>query len=225
MARVLKEYDERKNEFLDTAQRLFYSQGYDQTSVSAIIDHMGVSKGTFYHYFESKEQLLDNLIERLSGQILAQINESIDDPDMDAITKLNHMFEISAGTKAANRELIVTLLRTIYSDRNIVMRHKMNAHRVALASPLMARIIHQGIAEGVFNTAHPDHVADLIFGLSNGWGEKFASLMLTLEDHPENKALIFQNVELFEDAIERLLGAPRGSIKLGSREALEKIIG
>lgn len=225
MARVTKEYDERKNEFLDTAQALFYSQGYDQTSVNAIIDHMGVSKGTFYHYFESKEQLLDSLIERLSAEIFDRINESTDDPELDAITKLNRMFEISAGIKAANRELILTLLRTVYTDRNIMMRHKMNAHQVAVGGPLMARIIHQGIAEGVFNTAHPDLIADLIFGLSSGWGEKFASLMLTLEDHPENKALIFQNVELFEDAIERLLGAPSGSIKLGSRDTLERILG
>ena len=225
MARVTKEYDERKNEFLDTAQMLFYSQGYDQTSVNAIIDHMGVSKGTFYHYFESKEQLLDSLIERLAGQILVQINESIDDPGMDAITKLNRMFESSAATKADNRELILTVLRTVYNDRNIMMRQKMTTRQVAVGGPLMSRIIHQGIAEGVFNTAHPDHIADLIFGLSNGWGEKFASLMLTLEDHPENKALIFQNVEIFEDAIERLLGAPSGSIKLGSRDTLERILG
>ncbi len=225
MARVTKEYDERKNEFLDTAQMLFYSQGYDQTSVNAIIDHMGVSKGTFYHYFESKEQLLDSLTERLAGQILARINESLDDPEMDAITKLNRMFESSAGIKAANRELILTLIRTVYTDRNIMLRQKMNARQVAVGSPLMSRIIHQGIAEGVFNTAYPDLIAGLIFGLSTSWGEKFASLMVTLEDHPENKALIFQNVELFEDAIERLLGAPRGSIKLGSRDTLERILG
>ncbi len=225
MARITKDYDERKNEFLDTAQALFYSQGYDQTSVNAIIDHMGVSKGTFYHYFESKEQLLDSLIERLAGQIIARIKESIDDPELDAITKLNRFFETSAGIKAANRELILTLMRTVYADHNIVMRQKMNARQVALAGPLMTRIIQQGIAEGVFNTAYPDLIANLIFGLSTGWGEKFASIMSTLEDHPENKALIYTNVELFEDAIERLLGAPRGSIKLGSRENLERILG
>ncbi len=225
MARITKDYDERKNEFLDTAQALFYSQGYDQTSVSAIIDHMGVSKGTFYHYFESKEQLLDSLIERLTGQILSAFSEIIDDPEMDAITKLNRLFESSAGIKAANRDLILMVVRTLYTDRNLVMRHKMNARRAELASPLMARIIHQGIAEGVFNTPYPDLVTGLIFGLADDWGETFAALMVTLDEQPENKELIFKNVELFQDAIERLLGAPSGSLKLGSRESLERIVG
>ncbi|MCK4578956.1 MAG: TetR/AcrR family transcriptional regulator, partial [Candidatus Marinimicrobia bacterium] len=54
MARVLKEYDERKTEFLDAARELFYSLGYEQTSVNTIIEKVGVSKGTFYHYFKSK---------------------------------------------------------------------------------------------------------------------------------------------------------------------------
>ena len=42
--RILKEYDERKKELLDAAEELFHAGGYEQTSVSAIIDRVGVSK-------------------------------------------------------------------------------------------------------------------------------------------------------------------------------------
>ena len=93
------------------------------------------------------------------------------------------------------------------------------------ASPLMARIVHQGIDEGVFNTSFPDDISEMLFQLMTVFGEKFAEIFLTLEEHPENKALIMKILEMYEDAIERFLGAPRGSIKLGSREALEKILG
>ena len=51
MARVSKEHEERKNEILDTARRLFYINSYNNTSVNAIIEAVGISKGTFYHYF------------------------------------------------------------------------------------------------------------------------------------------------------------------------------
>ena len=68
MVRISKDYDVRKQEFLDAAQKLFYEQGYDQTSVNTIIDAVGVSKGTFYHYFKSKEDLLDALAERVAMQ-------------------------------------------------------------------------------------------------------------------------------------------------------------
>ncbi|MCH8023541.1 MAG: hypothetical protein IIB43_02425 [Candidatus Marinimicrobia bacterium] len=89
----------------------------------------------------------------------------------------------------------------------------------------MTRIIHQGIDEGVFNTSFPDDISEMIFQLTTGFGEKFAEIFPTLEEHPENKALIIKILEMYEDAIERFLGAPHGSIKLGSRAALEKIIG
>ncbi|MGB6371054.1 MAG: TetR/AcrR family transcriptional regulator, partial [Atribacterota bacterium] len=59
MVRIIKKYDERRTEFLDTAQELFFTKGYEQTAVETIIKKMGLSKGTFYYYFKSKEDLLD----------------------------------------------------------------------------------------------------------------------------------------------------------------------
>ena len=51
MARVTKEYRERKNEILDAAQELFLTQGYEKISVDNIIKKIGIAKGTFYYYF------------------------------------------------------------------------------------------------------------------------------------------------------------------------------
>ena len=47
MARQVKEYDERYQQFLDVGQQLFYTKGYDQTSIQEIIDAVGVAKGLF----------------------------------------------------------------------------------------------------------------------------------------------------------------------------------
>lgn len=225
MARVFKEYNERKDEILDAAQELFYSRGYEQTPVSSIIDKVGISKGTFYHYFQSKEQLLDSLAERVTNQVLAHLEKVLDKPNLDAIARLNLMFASSASWKAANREVIIALMDAMYSDNNILMRKKLTARTIAVASPLMTSIIHQGINEGVFNTSFPDDISEMIFQFTTGFSEKFAEIFPTLEEHPENKAQIIKILEMYEDAIERFLGAPRGSIKLGSRAALEKIIG
>ena len=62
MARGVKEAERRRNEILDAAQHLFYSKGYDEPSIQEIIDAVGIAKGTFYHHFESKQELLDHLI-------------------------------------------------------------------------------------------------------------------------------------------------------------------
>ena len=53
--RIVKEHEERKNEILDTAEILFEEKGYDKCSVNDILNRIGIAKGTFYHYFKSKE--------------------------------------------------------------------------------------------------------------------------------------------------------------------------
>jgi AcrR family transcriptional regulator len=62
MTRTVKEPDIRRAELLDAAQKLFYAKGYEKTPVQDNIDRVGVAKGTFYHYFGSKVELLDELV-------------------------------------------------------------------------------------------------------------------------------------------------------------------
>ncbi len=58
MVRILKKPEERKKEILEVAKELFQSLGYNKTSVEAIIEKAGISKGTFYYYFSSKNEVL-----------------------------------------------------------------------------------------------------------------------------------------------------------------------
>ncbi len=95
MVRISKDYDERRTELLDAAQALFYDQGYESTTVDAIINKVGVAKGTFYYYFDSKVALLNALADRLSAAGLEQIRGIVELDDMDALAKLNKVFELS----------------------------------------------------------------------------------------------------------------------------------
>jgi AcrR family transcriptional regulator len=64
MTRIVKEPEERRKELIDTAERLFIAQGYDQTSVSDIVKEVNVSQGAFYYYFDSKEDVLVAVMEK-----------------------------------------------------------------------------------------------------------------------------------------------------------------
>ncbi len=59
MARIARAPDERRSEPITCAQKLFYTKGYESTSVSDIVTEVGAAKGTFYHYFESKQAILE----------------------------------------------------------------------------------------------------------------------------------------------------------------------
>ena len=50
-----------KGKIINAALKLFYEQGYDDTTVEEIIEESGTSKGSFYHYFEGKDALFESL--------------------------------------------------------------------------------------------------------------------------------------------------------------------
>ncbi|MCI6708161.1 MAG: TetR/AcrR family transcriptional regulator, partial [Eisenbergiella massiliensis] len=67
--RITKEPEERKQEILDTAMRLFYEKGYEKTSIADIAKEIGVAQGLCYRYFPSKEALFDSAIEQYADEI------------------------------------------------------------------------------------------------------------------------------------------------------------
>ena len=64
---------DNQQELLDQALALFSVRGYDAVGVREIVEAVGVTKPTLYHYFESKRGLLDTLLQREAGKMLAQI--------------------------------------------------------------------------------------------------------------------------------------------------------
>lgn len=72
-----------KQRIVQTANNLFYHQGFNQTSFTDIADELGTPKGNFYHYFKTKEEILDQVIEQRREQIysmLKQIDAQSDSP-------------------------------------------------------------------------------------------------------------------------------------------------
>ena len=55
----MKKGDQRRDELMATAERLFYTKGYEGTSVQDILTEMNFSKGGFYHHFDSKLAVLE----------------------------------------------------------------------------------------------------------------------------------------------------------------------
>ena len=165
MAKVVKEYDERKTELLDTAQVLFYQKGYENTSVADIIEAVGIAKGTFYHYFKTKEDLLDQLIERISEAILSQLEIIANDNTLNAIDKFNKFYVDAGNYKKENKEAIIVAARVFYNEDNLRMKEKLYKSVIKKSTPLLMPIIKQGVKEGSFKTSYSDHLASLIFSM------------------------------------------------------------
>lgn len=228
---VTKDYDVRLNEFLDAAQRLFMERGYDETPIAAIIDAIGVSKGAFYHYFSSKEELLDALSERTARTGLEMIRGIAEDPALPAIDKLNRVFAASMAFKARNRGVIVTILKIMYDDRNLRLRKRMERRSLELSSPLIAGILSQGVREGSFNLADPEEAATLVLQLGSAMVERIASEAIALADATakapaaDASRRILGAMRSYREAITRILGAEPGRVVIIEDEAISILTG
>jgi len=224
MARITKEYHERKNEILDVAQELFFSKGYKQTSIESIIKKIGVAKGTIYYYFKSKEDLMDKLVKRMTNQILIEVKKITERTDLDALTKLNKAYITTRNVKLENIELIKLYLKVLYKDENIILRHKIYMSNVELLVPEFAKIIQQGVEEKVFNTPFPGKAARLIFELAQILSDSTAKFFLEIDKNSEIVEKLKKEIDIYEDGIERIIGAKKGSINIVDRRALKNIL-
>ncbi len=222
--RTIKKHHERKREFLEIARKLFFTHGYEQTSVDTIIKEIGLSKGTFYYYFESKEQLLDELTKDLSQQILEKVQEIVAKDNWNAITKLNESYKVTASIKLENIELIKTLLKAFYEDKNFYFRYKVYQNSTDMLAPEFAKIIKQGLNEKVFNTPYPDEASRMFFELSFILSEKVPKMIMEINRFPKNIEKIEKELENYQFAIERIIGAKEGSIKIFNRALLKKFL-
>ncbi len=218
MTRTVKEYDERHAEFLEVAQALFYSKGYERTSVKEIIDAVGVAKGTFYHYFDSKVDLLEALVEKLIEELYGQLQEIVEtvlnDPSMSAAEKFEQLFVQIGSWKVDNPEFVRESVRVYYQDENVLFRTKMVEAATEKMAPLFADIIRQGVNEGAFEVAHPEEAARLVFVLNRTFSEALVSMMLAGERKDVAVRRMEPRLETYERSIERLLGAEEGSLHL-----------
>jgi AcrR family transcriptional regulator len=226
MARIVKEeeYAARRNEILDATQRLVYTKGYEQMSIQDILDALHISKGAFYHYFGSKGEALDSLVEHMVVEEVVPLLQSVvQDPDLSAIDKLHSYFDTAIRWKSGRKDLMLELLRVWLGDENAIVRQKMLNVALEHITPLLTEIIHQGIREGTFTTSYPEQTCQVIYYTLMGLSGSILELLISDEsehDADRVKRTLADYANALNDTTERLLGAPGGSMHLIDLETL-----
>ena len=172
MSRSVKahEYAEKRNAILDVAMRYIATKGYEQMTTQDILEALQISKGAFYHYFDSKQAVLMGLVERIGEQAEQLVLPVVSSRDMAAQDKLLRFFAVLDQYKRENLDLVFAFLRVWYADENALFRHKLYLARIKRLSPWLSQIIREGVAEGVFTTPYPDQAARTILSLLEDLG-------------------------------------------------------
>jgi AcrR family transcriptional regulator len=204
----------RRDAFVDAAQRLMAIKGYDALSIQDVIDDVGASKGAFYHYFGSKGDLLEAVVERMADGVERQWAPLLDQPGLTSLERFEGIFATTAQYKNARRDLSLALLEAWLSDANAILRERLRRMVTRRLTPVLARILRQGLHEGQFTAVDPEATASVVVALILGAQEEAARLFVARQ----SDAVTFEDVErhfaAFSDALGRVLGLAPGRLSL-----------
>lgn len=157
LVRIVKKPEERKKDIVRAARDLFLTKGYDHTTIHDVISLLGVAKGTVYHYFASKEQLLEAVVTDIVADATEAAQERMDRSRGNALDRMRML--ISAERIP---EDTAQVLDHLSRPGNLGMYTRVAVASVERRGFLFGQLIEQGCREGLFQTDTPREASEFI---------------------------------------------------------------
>ena len=160
---MTKTKEERRNEIIETAGKLFEEKGYEQTQVQDIVNEIGVAKGLFYYYFKSKDEVMEELADRYADAIIDAVNKLID-KDISTFDKINRIFQIFIDSAEKKFGIFMGILNVKNGKTHERIFFNVGKKMV----PLVTELILSGNDNGECNCSDPKFITEfLVSGLFN----------------------------------------------------------
>jgi len=160
---MAKTKEERRNEIIETAGKLFEEKGYEQTQVQDIVNEIGVAKGLFYYYFKSKDEVMEELADRYADAIIDAVNNLID-KDISTFDKINRIFQIFIDSAEKKSGIFMGILYV----KNGITHERIFFNVGKKMVPLVTELILSGNDNGECNCSDPKFITEfLVSGLFN----------------------------------------------------------
>lgn len=201
MSRIVKTAEERKKEIIAAARDLFREKGREHVTMQELMNRLKIAKGTIYHHFSSKDDLLEAIVADLVDEELMKKEQLLKRTRHDKLTALEKMrLMVIEDTMAEENRII---LEALHHHKNVDMHARQLGRYLLKLAPLFASVIEQGCAEGVFQTENPLECAEFMLA-----GAQF---LTDLGFYPWTDGQIHRRFQAFPSMIASLLNAPTGS--------------
>ncbi len=137
--------EEKRKQILDAAVRVFARSGYYGSRVGDIAEEAGVAHGLLYHYFASKEEVLQTIFRENWGELLQRFRE-VERSGEPPAEKLAGIAKILLRTWRNDPDLVTVMIREV--ARSAQLREQVDEVREAFA--IVQRVVEQGQADGTF---------------------------------------------------------------------------
>ena len=188
----MKKGEKRKKELLKIAYDMFLTHGYENTSVDGIIEKAQIAKGTYYYHFQSKEQMLEEVIDMMIDSETKMAKQIIT-MDIPVPQKIVMMLTSMKPTEAEQ-----PIKNALFQPENVLMHHKVRKKLINIITPLLSEVIKEGVEEGIFEC---DNIPERV------------KMLLIISDGTFNEGTFSeQDISVFIDMTEKLLGAENGTM-------------
>ena len=211
MASTKKDPEERRNDIIHAAKKVFLEEGYDKTLVSQIVMSLGLAQGTFYYYFKSKEHILIEILQKAWDSFAAEIDKKLSNTGLCTLEKLNLLLKMIF---MPDKEMIDGHYFRLLHDHGIRSKFNqvINDIRVTKLKPVFSEIVYTGIKNGTFKEIR--HVEDITEILLYGISKFMNGNSYPLADEQIYRSKMESLGELFE----KILGVEKGSICIVKEE-------
>ncbi len=159
-----------KQNILETAARLFSERGFENVNIEDIVREVGVTRGAFYHYFKSREELIAGVLNKTYNEnnpfILADKMEGCN-----AYEKLRSVFLLGLSPRLEMSDSMKTEMQKM-ADNPIVFKNEILSE-VNVVAPYIEKLIQEGNEDGSMSVKYPKQVAQVVSLLVSSWLSPF----------------------------------------------------
>lgn len=214
MARITKDVSARRDELLDVTLDLCVSVGFEGMSVEQVTTAAGVAKGTFYHYFASKQDLLLHLVERFGEELFTYLETEMVHVEGDALQRLRGLMALSARWKIARLDTAMEYVPFLFKEENYTLRHRLYSAWLSRTRPMLLSLVEQGVAEKTFDVTDAGATTDVLLSIWYDAANRLWEKALPAPDDETYADILYRGVSAMWTAQERILGVPEGSLRV-----------
>jgi AcrR family transcriptional regulator len=152
----------RRGELISAARKVFAEKGVAGSAVNDIVTAAGVAQGTFYLYFDAKDDVIGAVVEQIADEMVASVERAVAATDAGAVAKLLALRD--AVVAAASDPSMWELAEVVHRPENRAVHDRMAERLLPRLCPLVESIITHGVAEGVFVSENPRVAAWFVLG-------------------------------------------------------------
>ena len=202
----------RRDSILNAAEELFVRKGYDETSIQDILDALSLSKGGFYHYFESKIQLLEEISARRAERDVARLRNEFVSTRLDNPRRLSLIFSAMQLMNGGDADFAAMALKVGYIDSDVNFRDKNRGFLLENLCPLAEVAVRDGAADGSFFVRNPQRIARILLLMACDANDECCRALAENPQSPDCAVEIMEIANAYRECMENLLGARFGSI-------------